>query len=92
MEKEDEMNDERLERKKLHTREMQRQLCVSKDGCDGQLHLKPMFKGKDQCGNRTKMWRAQGEGRMVASLSSVLCQFPGATEGGWCQLTGGRTS
>lgn len=55
MVKEEKMNAERLERKRLHTREMQRQLCVSKDGCDGELYLKPMSKVKGQCGNHTKL-------------------------------------
>lgn len=48
MGKEDEMNAQRLERKKLHVQEVRWQPCGFKEGCDGELHLQPVSKVKGQ--------------------------------------------
>lgn len=55
MEEEEEMNAQRLERKKLHVRVVQWEPCGFKEGCDGELHLQPVSKVKDQHAQRSEL-------------------------------------
>lgn len=65
------MSAQHLGRTKLHVQETQYNPCMSKDGCDGELHLKPASKVKGGHAHSSNLWRVQQEGRMVAPPSSV---------------------